>query len=54
MLALARLRETPWIVEVIFRKEDREEPVGLRAGDSVVVAGRFGASDGGWVVLAAK
>jgi hypothetical protein len=40
VLALARLRGTQRIVEVTFRKEDREELVGLRPGDSVVVAGR--------------
>ena len=39
VLALARLRGTQRIVEVTFRKEDREELVGLRPGDSVVVMG---------------
>ena len=42
VLALARLRGTQRIVEVTFRKEDRGELVGLRPGDSVVVAGRVG------------
>ena len=42
VLAMARLRGTQRIVEVTFRKEDREELVGLRPGDSVVVAGRVG------------
>jgi len=42
VLALARLRGTQRIVEVTFRKEDREELVGLRPGDSVVVMGRVG------------
>ena len=46
VLALARLRGTQRIVEVTFRKEDREELVGLRPGDSVVVAGRVDASRG--------
>ena len=46
VLALARLRGTQRIVEVTFRKEDREELVGLRPGDSVVVAGRVGSAAG--------
>ena len=40
VLALARLRGTQRIVEVTFRKEDREELRGVRPGDSVVVMGR--------------
>ncbi len=47
VLALARLRGTQRIVEVTFRKEDREELRGVRPGDSVVVAGRVSRFEAG-------
>lgn len=51
VLALARLRGTQRIVEVTFRKEDREELVGLRPGDSVVVRGAVATIDRGLVEI---
>ena len=54
VLALARLRGTQRIVEVTFRKEDREELVGLRPGDSVVVMGKVEVASGERVALRAS
>ena len=54
VLALARLRGTQRIVEVTFGAEDREELVGLRPGDSVVVMGTIGQSDTSWVAMDAR
>ena len=53
VLALARLRGTQRIVEVTFRREDREELRGVRPGDSVVVMGTVGPRIGTSVTLRA-
>ena len=54
VLALARLRGTQRIVEVTFRREDREDLVGLRPGDSVVVAGKVDKADAGRIAMDAR